>query len=1042
MISVNGSKSDIPPVGYQEQDQAPDFDSIPDDLRSAPRWVMWRSENREGKPTKVPYAVGGLLRASVNDPATWASFDAVRADFLLHPGLYSGIGFVLTGDDEIICIDLDNKSGDQTRIDEYSALAEKIGSFAEYSSSGKGVHIWIRGKKPGTKCRRGDLEIYDRSRFIAVTGWQVPCTPREIRENQSRIDELYLQIDDPQKEPIRQLGTASSRFVAGYSDDQIITLAESHNSKFSSLFKGDTSEYGGDESRADQALCCILAWYTRDQGQIDSIFQKSGLFREKWNREDYRNRTIQSALNTVSGQYNPRHPSKIASNKKDKASLGEQELPQIIVTDERIRDLADQALDAIYKANSPPFLFKRPDGLCKVLTMDGGQATVVPITEAGMRSVLERVANFDRISNITTPVGTVTVPKPISPPKTLVQDLLENPDINVPYLKGITFIPILTRDNHLLATPGYDEKTQLFFSPGAGLTLPHISESPSAEDVEKSKEIIFDIFQDFPLVSESDRTNLVGCLITSVIRPMIRGVVPLFICDKTQMGSGGSLLCEIIDIVATGTNKDLTPEPKKEEEYAKKLTSLFQAGKSVIIFDNVEGTLSSPSLAIALSSEQWSDRLLGTNTVASFPNLATWLANGNNVQLGLDLPRRCYRCRIAHDMAKPWQRSGFKHPDIRKYVRDNRWAIVGTCLTLARSWLSAGSPAPINTPVMGGFEDWRFVIGGILENAGIAGFLTNLDDMYEQSDVDTPQFERFIEAWYSRWQGTPKTTADVNRHLQGEFSSTQPGEERLFDALPEDLQSAFHHKNFARVLGKRLGRMCEAVLPNGYKVIPAGEKHRAKSWKVEMVETHQQKLNSPSENFTDHELTSKQTHLTHQTHRDGENKGECVSLAENQNSPNSLGKMTTDVETDSSNSSGEFGEFLSKSSEEESITKSTGGGTHIGTGENKLTQTHQTHKLSAMVVRDDPPPSSKCEHPVGNTTPSFDLATWQEHHHTPVLSPPPEYGWRRSGSTGSCVCRGCEETPLRDVKGAFPLCQTHFSEYQKIWEIEHPGDRE
>lgn len=53
-------------------------------------------------------------------------------------------------------------------------------------------------------------------------------------------------------------------------------------------------------SSADLALCCHLARITNsDIEQIDRIFRQSKLYREKWDREDYRNSTIKKAINSV-----------------------------------------------------------------------------------------------------------------------------------------------------------------------------------------------------------------------------------------------------------------------------------------------------------------------------------------------------------------------------------------------------------------------------------------------------------------------------------------------------------------------------------------------------------------------------------------------------------------------------------------------------------------------------------------------------------------------------------------------------------------------
>ena len=63
---------------------------------------------------------------------------------------------------------------------------------------------------------------------------------------------------------------------------------------------GDMSDYNDDHSTADFALCILLAKkYACNAFKIDADFSKSGLFREKWERDDYREATITRAIMAV-----------------------------------------------------------------------------------------------------------------------------------------------------------------------------------------------------------------------------------------------------------------------------------------------------------------------------------------------------------------------------------------------------------------------------------------------------------------------------------------------------------------------------------------------------------------------------------------------------------------------------------------------------------------------------------------------------------------------------------------------------------------------
>ena len=155
-----------------EQERAGEIqlENIPDELRRRPQWVVWKLEQRDGKPTKVPYIAGGVGKADTTDLMTWRTFEqAVQA---LGAGRYSGVGFVFCSGDHYTGIDLDNCRDPVSG--EVEAWATEIvasfgeGAYAEVSQSGTGVHIIVRGKAPNKKV--GQVEAYSIERFFAMTG--------------------------------------------------------------------------------------------------------------------------------------------------------------------------------------------------------------------------------------------------------------------------------------------------------------------------------------------------------------------------------------------------------------------------------------------------------------------------------------------------------------------------------------------------------------------------------------------------------------------------------------------------------------------------------------------------------------------------------------------------------------------------------------------------------------------------------------------------------------------------------------------------------
>ncbi len=146
-------------------------ENIPEQLTERPQWVCWRLEEREGKPTKVPYTPGTERRASTTDLTTWRTWRAATVAF--GTGRYDGIGYVFCSADPFVGIDLDDCRNPETG--DVAPWARKIlnrvrEGYVEVSPSGRGVHIIVEGTVRGGGMRKGKVEMYSRDRFFTVTG--------------------------------------------------------------------------------------------------------------------------------------------------------------------------------------------------------------------------------------------------------------------------------------------------------------------------------------------------------------------------------------------------------------------------------------------------------------------------------------------------------------------------------------------------------------------------------------------------------------------------------------------------------------------------------------------------------------------------------------------------------------------------------------------------------------------------------------------------------------------------------------------------------
>ncbi|GIP60586.1 phage NrS-1 polymerase family protein [Paenibacillus woosongensis] len=280
------------------------FEKIPSELKNIPQWVLWKLEQRRtgAKPTKVPYSSTGQ-HASVNDPSTWATFEEVITAYWDNKA-YSGIGFVLTKnqtDHSIVVIDIDGCVKNGRLDDEARDIISRFDSYTERSQSGEGIHIVLRGSKPGERSRTRNIEIYDELRFIVFTGDHVNGTPSHIEERQPELINLYNYLF-PAQTPLIEVEPVKG---PNLEDETVLRLAKKakNGARFEMLYSGKWSAYNS-QSEAEQALCNMLAFYTKNPEQIDRLFRDSGLMRDKWNRDDYRERTISKALEGVVVQYN------------------------------------------------------------------------------------------------------------------------------------------------------------------------------------------------------------------------------------------------------------------------------------------------------------------------------------------------------------------------------------------------------------------------------------------------------------------------------------------------------------------------------------------------------------------------------------------------------------------------------------------------------------------------------------------------------------------------------------------------------------------
>ena len=331
-----------------------------DKLKGLPIWVNWNhkkwvKEKKQGlKSSKPPINSLTGRYAEPNDPSTWVSFETAS---VAAPKYGNGIGFMFDPNSGICGIDIDVKGCPEKTRQAQEILNHFKETYAENSPSGDGFHIIFtcdlakipqeNGKLNSIyyqKNPNNGLECYFAgltNRYFTYTGQtinnkNVADQTQEILEFLEKYMKKPLAAADKPSKGERQtlassikasnptssikVGKESSPNILSYSNIIEKARKAKNGNKFITLYDhGDLSDYNGDESSADIALCNILAfWLGGDFDAIDNAFRQSKLYREKWEREDYRTKTINDAITRCNGKFYHK-----SYNEKEKAHRGE-----------------------------------------------------------------------------------------------------------------------------------------------------------------------------------------------------------------------------------------------------------------------------------------------------------------------------------------------------------------------------------------------------------------------------------------------------------------------------------------------------------------------------------------------------------------------------------------------------------------------------------------------------------------------------------------------------------------------------------------------
>jgi hypothetical protein len=369
--------------------------------------------------------------------------------------------------------------------------------------------------------------------------------------------------------------------------------------------------------------------------------------------------------------------------------------------------------------------------------------------------------------------------EPAHPPKWAPEGLAARGQwTGIPHLEAVVETPVLRPDGTVLQQPGYDAATGILFEPNARY-LP-VADAPTQAGAANAAAFILSAFSDFPLVAEEHQAALIAAILSYFAITAFDGPMPLVAVDAPAASTGKSLLVDCIAIIATGHAAARMTQATNEDEERKRITSIALAGDGLVLIDNVTRPLGSGVLDAALTGDVWTDRGLGTNKMVRLRLRIVWFATANNLQVVGDTGRRILNVRLDAKMQQPEQRTGFKHPNLLAWLREERPRLVHAALTILRAAFVAGACGKTLND-WGSYEEWSRVVRNAVMFAGLKDPAETRRDLRGRADTEAAALATVLEGLEGVCGGAHMEAQEIADRIVGSLNQHR----RLYNALLE-----------------------------------------------------------------------------------------------------------------------------------------------------------------------------------------------------------------------------------------------------------------
>lgn len=387
---------------------------------------------------------------------------------------------------------------------------------------------------------------------------------------------------------------------------------------------------------------------------------------------------------------------------------------RIDLLNEDIPNLSAKAWEGLNSRNIPPIYYRHTTGIIRLQKNIRGELVLEPMDSSILAFELARATDWRNEKG-----------KKVRTPSYIIKDMLADPKPPLPLLNRIIHTPIFSSNCNIILKPGYIENDFCYLVDNKKINRPPIKRVPKPKDTDNAVALLKEMIGDFPFVSDAEKANAIGLMILPFVREMISGPVPAYLIESPTPGTGKTLLASALSFPALGRHIESMSEGRSEEEYRKRITAKLNTSPTFVLIDNVGRKVDSSVLSSAITASIWQDRILGQTKMVTIPVHTAWIITGNNPVLSSEITRRTIRVRLDAKIDRPWTRdpSTFKHPNLLEWIKLNRGDIIWAILTMVKLWVVTGCLKPKKKKLLGGFEEWSRVMGGILMVNGITGFI-------------------------------------------------------------------------------------------------------------------------------------------------------------------------------------------------------------------------------------------------------------------------------------------------------------------------------